>query len=433
MGLWDNILTGLEYLDKPSNALQGLATEGSLEGLLKGWDQQKNYDFEEALGGTNTPWGDREGILDHASYLGSGVLNMLLDPANLVGAGMFTKGTKGIKEAVENLPNALPGFYQNAPAALARAMPQTLSNTLRGALDPRAIARRRELGINPTTGKILDNPTAYSPQALHGEIASKANFARQFGEPTLFSKAADFALGVTEGTLDSNTLRNAINKSSNPYAYKPRIAQETLEEGLDMIKKSWDVPEGTNVLFKPLSKEGYNISRDVATKAINSKAVQNLFENKYSGFQNNKKLSEALKKQGIPFTKGDDGSVWLNDSFRSSSYTEGGVNARTLVRPNGDLLTFVTDEHDLFGKVAPGMKRQLTVFPPYVRNPIRIEAGGSLIKAAKNKSTGPGIRKIAEKLSDLPYNVTAKDVGESLTRGTGLGLMATPQGNDNGR
>jgi len=36
----------LENIDRPSNALQGLAVDG-VEGLKSGWLQKKDYDFEQ--------------------------------------------------------------------------------------------------------------------------------------------------------------------------------------------------------------------------------------------------------------------------------------------------------------------------------------------------------------------------------------------------
>ena len=112
--------TLLENIDRPSNAVQGLAVDG-WDGFKSGWLQEKNYDFEQTWSpemqkkGWSERKGLREGSLEKASYVGSAALNLLLDPLNLIGLGLFKKGAKAageLKGAYTSVnPNIITDYY----------------------------------------------------------------------------------------------------------------------------------------------------------------------------------------------------------------------------------------------------------------------------------------------------------------------------------
>ena len=86
-------------IDRPSNALQGLAV-GGIEGLKRGWSQKENYDFEQMHDKELAEKGYYErGNLDRLKYVGFGAANLLLDPVNLLGIGLVQKGIKGLSVA----------------------------------------------------------------------------------------------------------------------------------------------------------------------------------------------------------------------------------------------------------------------------------------------------------------------------------------------
>ena len=86
-------------IDRPSNALQGLAV-GGIEGLKRGWSQKENYDFEQMHDKELAEKGYYErGNLDRLKYVGFGAANLLLDPVNLLGIGLVQKGVKGLSVA----------------------------------------------------------------------------------------------------------------------------------------------------------------------------------------------------------------------------------------------------------------------------------------------------------------------------------------------
>jgi len=89
----------MKGIDKPSNALQGLAV-GGIEGLKRGWSQKENYDFEQMHDEELAKKGYYErGNLDRLKYVGFGAANLLADPINLLGIGLVQKGVKSVSVA----------------------------------------------------------------------------------------------------------------------------------------------------------------------------------------------------------------------------------------------------------------------------------------------------------------------------------------------
>jgi hypothetical protein len=116
----------LNALDKPSNALQGYLVgakrnksglSSGLKGMVRGWNQEENYDLEQLWGEDlqKKGWSDREGFGETASYIGSTALNLITDPLNFVGVGMFKKGAKAAGELKGALtsgnPNIITDYY----------------------------------------------------------------------------------------------------------------------------------------------------------------------------------------------------------------------------------------------------------------------------------------------------------------------------------
>jgi len=90
----------LENIDRPSNALQGLAVDG-VEGLKRGWGQEEDYDFEQMW---SEDLAKQKGYYERdnwgrTSYAVSAALNLLVDPLNLLPVGLLKKGTQAVKNA----------------------------------------------------------------------------------------------------------------------------------------------------------------------------------------------------------------------------------------------------------------------------------------------------------------------------------------------
>ena len=126
MGFWSE---AFKNIDRPSNALQGLAV-GGIEGFKRGWGQKENYDFEQLWDADlqKKGWSEREGFGEKGSYVASTIANILVDPLNLLPIGLLTKGTKAVSKAkqmganidesamkgsfVSSFPNYIQGRYR---------------------------------------------------------------------------------------------------------------------------------------------------------------------------------------------------------------------------------------------------------------------------------------------------------------------------------
>ena len=94
--VWSEVFRGI---DRPSNALQGLFVDGT-EGFKRGWGHEENYDFEQMHDRELAKKGYYErDNLDRLKYIGFGAANLLFDPLNLIGGGLFIKGGKTISKA----------------------------------------------------------------------------------------------------------------------------------------------------------------------------------------------------------------------------------------------------------------------------------------------------------------------------------------------
>jgi len=141
MGMFTQIL---EVLDTPSNALQGLVVDG-VEGFLTGLKQEKDYQFKDAF--------SEEFLRDKprtAEVLGT-TLDFVVDPLNLLGIGMLSKGSKAVSSAIDSganisrgamkgiypssVPNYIQGHYGPTQQALVKA--QALKSKLKAAKTPK--------------------------------------------------------------------------------------------------------------------------------------------------------------------------------------------------------------------------------------------------------------------------------------------------------
>jgi len=176
-GFFDSLFSGL---DKPSNALQGLFIEG-LEGAQKGWNQERNYDYEELYTDEfrkNNP---------NFSYYSSGALNFLVDPLNVVGLGLFNKADKvgklvspvgGANAANQSKgmfttinPNYITGYYGPTEKAIAKAN-KSMERMGLGRNNPNYSVAEWEALRNMQPAMVMDKPAEIGKWAINGMLRS---------------------------------------------------------------------------------------------------------------------------------------------------------------------------------------------------------------------------------------------------------------------
>ena len=464
----------LEALDKPSNALQGLAV-GGLEGLSSGWNQERNYDFEE-LWGENKPWDKREGFLDHASYLASVPLNFVVDPINAIGLGAVTapyraiKGIKGGKVAeaeargmlMTSGPNIIRDYYTPSEASMAKAVEwlagnglsrEAVSNT-KGAnvkdfdnlveevarniaapvefakwaklygvnaaktfISPKKRALYRETGINramlesPFQAPIINGKPKWTPEV---ELIHRTFANRHIGEQAgRIGKTKELDAMLSKGFHSTYvTNKPGVYEELSKSFIKGADTKAVTKQDFKDIENHFSIWEdGSGVKFgkgpndkiiikkseSPLSGKHFN---DWQSEAFlgeigSAMAVNKLVPTDPAG------LLSYLKNQGVKLpanAKATSDGIIFSTGKAGSSITEGGVNVWYKLKPNGNLVGMVSDEHNLIekaiskvekipgvGKILPN--RVLAITPPFSTNirQLRHRQSGALKATEKGK------------------------------------------------
>jgi len=274
-------------IDRPSNALQGLFVGGK-EGLKSGWNQEKNYDFEQLWSEDLAKQGYYErDALGRLSYVGSGALNLLLDPINFTGLGSLFKGLKATKTAAGNIspvgyvadramlsemPNRLEtlgiGFYDKGLAS--KALTSTsgavegVLKSINRELNPAMIKQQKlynTTGITTQTTSTIDDVMAQlndpQLQAMATNLATK-------GKKNLTKKESKFLkdwenLGkILQGQLGYNFLeKEAYQLGTKLGGYK---SSHFFSDALPLQKESF--VQGAKQ-FSSVADEAYQLSDDI--------------------------------------------------------------------------------------------------------------------------------------------------------------------------
>ena len=325
-GLFNKAAWGEAFknIDRPSNALQGLFVDGT-EGLKRGWGHEKNYDFEQLWDeelqkkSFSERKGLRDGSLERASYIGSGALNLLLDPINFTGLGSLFKGLKATKTAAGNvspigyvadramlseMPNRLEtlgiGFYDKGLAS--KALTSTTGavegvlKSINRELNPTMLKEQKlfkKEGIPTTTTSVVDDTLTklHSPemQTMATNIANKAPLERT-GKEKKFLKDWENLGKILQGQLGWNYLeKDAYKLATGLDNYKNT---HFLSTALPLNKASFI--QGAKQ-FDEVADDSYKLSDDIL-EAVFDKivSVQNVTDlNKSKLYFKNPAVSNA--------------------------------------------------------------------------------------------------------------------------------------------
>ena len=168
MGFWSE---AFKNIDRPSNALQGLAV-GGMEGLKRGWGQEENYDFEQMWNADlqKKGWSEREGLGEKGSYVASTIANILVDPLNLLPIGLLTKGTRAVNKAKQMGANI-------DKSAMKGAFISSFPNYIQGRYGP--TVRTKEVMKSLDDGLLSDvTIKGVTPAQGYGALKHKTGFAK---------------------------------------------------------------------------------------------------------------------------------------------------------------------------------------------------------------------------------------------------------------
>ena len=337
-GFFDSFLSGI---DKPSNAMQGLFIEG-LEGAQKGWNQERNYDYEELYTDEfrkNNP---------EFSYYSSGLLNLLADPLNFVPLGMLAKGAKASKGPVSyvadrallaEMPNKLNSFGMNfyqggKPGQVFQTGVGAGKGLLRSLVrefSPKQQKLFNKYGISTTTTKTIDDVLSKidNPQlqeemtALARKESKTPEEAKLLAEWNDLGKTLQGQLGWNYLERDAYDLVSAMDKYKDSHFFAGNLAPDatTFTQGVkefsgfvnnkdmlsdDVLKTVFDKimsnqgitnPNKTSMYFKKPAVSNANavrIANEVAQKSYKRMSALKAFGGKE--FKDINELSNALSK-----------------------------------------------------------------------------------------------------------------------------------------
>jgi hypothetical protein len=324
-GAAGSVLGALEpvfnQIDRPQNALQGLAAEGMM-GLKKGWSQEKDYGFAEAL-----PEDFRQQYPYISGTVG-GIADIFADPTIVAGGALTKAGQKVIPNSAmkgnwaSGSPNYIEGYYGDPspnvkPTKLERAIAepllkrkgvnptdtrvQTAARKAKGAaqwagqsamnmasdvLNPYARALYGETGINRSSQRRVQNLVEKGSNRDTQKAVAQAIYnsyiplqARRQGPlaPEL-KEISNYSNVQNSKKMSLEVFKEGADKTSFSFTdgnktRKVNTPKKDMEFAYEYIKQAWDLdPENTSILFKrPTGSSGNHLS-DLAKKSpLNSK------------------------------------------------------------------------------------------------------------------------------------------------------------------
>mgnify|MGYP000365594816 CR=1 FL=1 len=348
--LFDFVAPVLNQIDRPQNALQGAAVEG-VEGLKKGWSQEQDYSFVEAL-----PEDFRQQY-PYISKTVGGASDVFADPTIAFG-GALNKAGKAVipKSALKSnwaagAPNYIEGYYGDPspdvkPTKLERAIAepvlkskginptdariQTAARKVKGAaqwagqsginalldtLNPAARALYGETGINRSSQRRVQNFVEKGSNRDTQKAVAQAIYnsyiplqTRRVGPlaPEL-QEISNYANVKNSQKMSLEVFKEGADETSFSFTdgtktRKVNTPKKDIEFAYEYIKQAWDLdPENTSILFKrPTGSSGNHLS-DLAKKSpLNSKIREAFIALEESKIKPNvENLFESLSQEAI--------------------------------------------------------------------------------------------------------------------------------------
>jgi|LWDU01.1.fsa_nt_gi hypothetical protein len=268
--------------------------------------------------------------------------------------------------------------------------------------------------------KILKDSTS-SAKAIEGQLGY--NYL-QTNQQKIASKAlndsfeAENYLGKGSFTLEDFVQIKDIDK---PWRNKGVLNEQQMATFYNRIKKAQGIgdDEVVDMFIKKssVSQGAGDLIHNINYKAPNSKKVTKIIKKNKKGFDSNEELGTRLKKEGVSFEKRD-GVLYFQDSFKSSAYELGGVNAQHSVAKDGTMISLIDDINDMLGIKMPSGNNAISVTTPYIRNPLKENV-------RKQKKTPE--QKLALKEKNIKSKQIAEKLGVKEKRNTGQQALTQNQ------
>ena len=373
-----------------------------------------------------------------------------------VKGGLKAMGEKAVKHA----PNKLPGYYSGGKAAKAQAAVRGAAtgglNLLHAAYSPTAQGLWRKHGISLTDKKVMDKALKTSEELsgktlsakqkgrakeMGKEAAGQINQTRLFNEQykrreTLY----DVLDGIDQATFSkfSRGEYDKIMKAAtglNTNTTSAIFRQIMKGQGIDLKDMAKKGKEWRMAIRRPYTGKASGNLRSALTAqrstiygGKNLNGVKKAFEGKKRGFKTNLSLLNKLEEQGFDIVNAkkvraaakrgkDNVEVILTGSFKTDAYELGGANYLTVIKKDGDLVSFGNDANNLAAirnieLNAPMADRIVSITPPMHLNVLE--------KAGLGKTKD--VKKALDNLADESRKAQAQAVKKLGVKGGGKSL-----------
>ena len=365
------------------------------------WPQAK---LKSMAGGDDSEWFAQGNMPVWMYAAGNTALDMVADPLNAVGAGLFTKGARAANAATGALSgrggatgaakNYIDNFYNQEATKQQRVQSfgqwgaDGVRRAVEQTIDPRQRALYREQGINSAmqdtartaleTGATRDTAKAVAQVQASGtlipdqagRVGPKAQPVQDLEARSFLTEPVPAKTGAYKKLVKDNDLKGKYESGKTAPVSDKDLA--IIDEHIGQVWKDRNgkplrESEGAHIRIKNAGA-GDQVSgahhADFIRKSGVTQALGRLFKDgkNHSLEEMHNLIAESSKVRIHPKSKTmkdvEDNGLWVTGSFTGTAITEGGVNYIARIRPNGRVMAVVSDEHNFLEKL-PGVGRAL--------------------------------------------------------------------------
>ena len=348
--------------------------------------------------------------------------------------------TRGLRQAMVQMPNYLKPFYSKKPGGelvgIGEGAMKGLVNIAEARLSPKARGIFKEQGVSVADTKAakkalkdfknpkipVDKRTMIGKKAI-GQFRQSVLMGQQYKDPSKFHKISQGLDEVAFGNFNIEEYNKIMGGSTG-------LTKKDLNSVFDEMSKVWKINPKKNyqmTVRRSNTQAAGNLDNFAYKRPIfGGSSLTDLKKNVFKGkkFKSNKEFLEALQanKVGVrnpeEVLKGSPAIVTGN--VTSDAVELGGVNYMTSIKKDGTLVSFVSDEHDLKFMKLPKGDRMMNV-----STPITIDI---LQKKGKPQRLSSAVKTSKETLLEAK-RTKAKEVVAELSKYPGVDTsLKTPPG-----
>jgi hypothetical protein len=379
------------------------------------------------------------GITKGIKALGSAVSDKAVAPLKDT-VKQMTKETLG--QAMPQASNYLSPFYKNFPGAKAagagEGLGKGLSNLIQARYSPKARALWKEEGISVADTKAANkaikdfqNPkipaekrTMIGKKAV-GQFRQTALMGEQYKNPSKFHKISQGLDEVAFGNFNTNDYVKIMDGATG-------LTRQDLNSVFKHIgakdiqnvnpKKTYQMTVRRTNTQAAGNLDNFVFKRPIFGGNTLGQLKKNVFKGKK--FKSNEEFLKALQASKVRIRNPEEvlqgRPAIVTGSVNSDAIELGGVNYMTAIKKDGNLVSFMSDEHDLFKMKLPMGDRMLNI-----STPITIDI---LKKTNRPKRLSPTV-KAGLKTLNQSKQAKAKEVIAELKKYPGVDTsLKTPKG-----